>query len=382
MATEYDSYGFPIEEHIEECKAAQLRHQSQARARRAPPAVPTLPVAQKIDARPAPFCAGAAAAAEGVGRADARRGLRRVPAADGADGEGEGAAQEDGARGRAGGAAAAGVALPGGRVGEALGPGGRRLLRAAARERRPAGAPRARAAGDAALDGGGRRRDSVRADQHARADREGRRPHLPGPPHLHPLGRRPGAAPPRPPRVLRRAQPAHRLLPGHEFRRGDAAPRDVDGGGRVLDVPAHDGAAAPRRLLHRRPHRRAHRLAGAHHADEGASALAARALRGERRAPAAADRDDAVVHRALRLLAADRVAHAAVGLLLLRGPQEQEQDLLPRRAHPLQAPREGAQAARRRPGERSSGAIRAQFWRNCGAILRNSSHCFLLRCRR
>ncbi len=47
MATEYDSYGFPIEEHIEECKAAQLRNQSQARTRRAPPAVPTLPVAQK-----------------------------------------------------------------------------------------------------------------------------------------------------------------------------------------------------------------------------------------------------------------------------------------------------------------------------------------------
>ena len=44
MATEYDSYGFPIEEHIEECKAAQLRHQSQARAHteRAPAAQPCL----------------------------------------------------------------------------------------------------------------------------------------------------------------------------------------------------------------------------------------------------------------------------------------------------------------------------------------------------
>ena len=54
MATEYDSYGFPVEEHLEESKAAQLRHQSQARTSRAPPAVPTLPVAQKIDARAPP----------------------------------------------------------------------------------------------------------------------------------------------------------------------------------------------------------------------------------------------------------------------------------------------------------------------------------------
>ena len=57
---EYDSYDFPIEEHIEECKAAHS-HQSQARTDHRPPQT-TLAVAQKLPAPP--FCASAAAAAK------------------------------------------------------------------------------------------------------------------------------------------------------------------------------------------------------------------------------------------------------------------------------------------------------------------------------